>query len=97
MADWIAALLGFIGGGGLAGLMTIGFSRRKAKTETDVAEISGLCKIIEAQGKEIASLLVQKQKMADTNETVCSNCTYKQFYLKMERMRNESINAKCPV
>lgn len=93
----LSALGGFVTGGGLFALVTIRFARRQAKNKTIIEECEGLRKIIAGLYAEISTMETRLKECAVMSELVCKECTYKQFYLKMERKRNESINAKSSV
>lgn len=94
MSEWIVALLGFLGGGGLMSLLTLRSTRRLKNAESRLAEVDANKNTIELLNKDVQLLMKREEERIKVQDMLCATCTYKQFYLMMEKRVNERINDK---
>ena len=94
-------MIGLLAGGGLGSLLSTRYVRklkkeeaRQKETESDVNEFKALRTIIDGLTEEVKFLQERLHSQVEMSDALCRDCTYKQFYLKMEKQANERINAK---
>lgn len=94
MSEWIVALLGSLGVGGLMSLLTLRSTRRLKNAESRLAEVDANKNTIELLNKDVQLLMKREEERIKVQDMLCATCTYKQFYLMMEKRVNERINGK---
>ena len=101
MKDVVLSVIGLLAGGGLGSLLSTRYVRklkkeeaRQKETESDVNEFNALRTIIDGLTEEVKFLQDRLHSQVEMSDALCKDCTYKQFYMKMEKRANEKINAK---
>lgn len=75
-------------------LLTLRSTRRLKNAESRLAEVDANKNTIELLNKDVQLLMKREEERIKVQDMLCATCTYKQFYLMMEKRVNERINGK---
>lgn len=82
-------------------LLTLSSTRRLKNAEsrlaelgTEKAEIEANKATIQTLNMDVQLLMKREEERIKVQDMLCATCTYKQFYLMMEKRVNERINGK---
>lgn len=75
-------------------LLTLRSTRRLKNAESRLAEVDANKNTIELLNKDVQLLMRREEERIKVQDMLCATCTYKQFYLMMEKRVNERINGK---
>lgn len=75
-------------------LLTLRSTRRLKNAESRLVEVDANKNTIDLLNKDVQLLMKREEERIKVQDMLCSTCTYKQFYLMMEKRVNERINGK---